>query len=202
MKLFLASALDHVKGLFVENIGDINGKGIGFITNPADMDREGDQDPWWVLNDLNMLKSLGGKIKQIDLRETKNEDLFNIVSGCDILYVSGGNTRYFKNLADESGFNKIVDELILTGKIIYISTSAGSCVMGTGIKYLDPGDFKIEKGYGIVSAMILPHWGSEDFKKEYEDTIEKIYQDGQNIISIADTQAILVDNQGYKIIGK
>jgi len=202
MKLFLASALDHVKGLFVENIWDINWKGIWFITNPADMDREWDQDPWWVLNDLNMLKSLWGKIKQIDLRETKNEDLFNIVSGCDILYVSGWNTRYFKNLADESWFNKIVDELILTWKIIYISTSAWSCVMWTGIKYLDPGDFKIEKWYWIVSAMILPHWWSEDFKKEYEDTIEKIYQDGQNIISIADTQAILVDNQGYKIIWK
>lgn len=202
MKLFLASALDHVRELFIEKIWDINWKKVWFISNPADLDREWDIEPRWVKGDKDMLFSLWGDIVNIDIRETKHENLFDVVSSCDILYVSGWNTRYFKELADNSGYQKIIDELIIKKWITYISTSAGSCVMGTGIKYLDPGNFKIEKWFWLVNAMILPHWWSESFKEEYGETMSKIYDDKQNVISLTDNQAIYVDNNWYQILWK
>ncbi|HKL44067.1 MAG TPA: Type 1 glutamine amidotransferase-like domain-containing protein [Candidatus Absconditabacterales bacterium] len=201
MQLFLASALEYVKDFFVEKIGNIKGKTIGFISNPADLDRKGDIEPRWVIGDKNMLKSLGGIIKTIDIRELKNDGLFEVISNVDLLYVSGGNTRYFKTLADENGYQKIINELIIKKGLPYISTSAGSCVMGTSIKYLDPGEFKIEQGYGLINAMILPHWGSENFKEEYEEVIPKLYNESQNIITLNDRQVIYVDSNGYEILG-
>lgn len=202
MKLFLSSALEHVRDLFIEKIWNIEWKRIWFISNPADLDREWDIEPRRVEWDKNMLKSLWWKLIQIDLREVKNEDLFDEISKCDILYVSWWNTRYFKKLADESWFQKIVDELIIKWKIIYISTSAWSCVMWNSIKYLDPGNFKIEQGYWIVNAMILPHRWSDDFKEEYKETMDKIYDDNQNVISLNDNQAIFVDNNWIQILFK
>jgi hypothetical protein len=41
--------------------------------------------------------------------------------------------------------------------------------------------------------MILPHWGTEYFKQEYEETMPKIYNDKQNIITLHDNQAIYAD---------
>ena len=202
MKLFLASALDHVRDLFIEKIGDINWKKIWFISNPADLSREWTIDPRWVKWDKDMLFSLWWNIVDIDLRETKDETLFGIISSCDILYVSGWNTRYFKELADSSGFQKIIDELIIKKWLLYVSTSAGSCVMWTSIKYLDPGNFQIEKWYWLINAMILPHWWSEDFKQEYEDTMPKIYNDKQSVITLNNNQAIYADNNWYQILWK
>ncbi len=200
MKLFLASALEQVKDLFVEKFWNIDGKTIWFISNPADLDRKWDMEPWWVSGDKEMLESLWWKIHNIDIRNTKNKELFEIVRKLDFLYVSWWNTRYFKELADQSWFQKIVDELISTWKIIYISTSAWSCIMWTSIKYMDPGDFKIEKWYGIVNAMILPHRWSEHFKQEYEETMPKIYNDNQNIITLSDDQTLFVDDKWMIIL--
>lgn len=67
---------------------------------------------------------------------------------------------------------------------------------------MDPGDFKIEKWYSLVNAMILPHWWSEHFKQEYEDTIPKIYNDNQNIITLTDDQALFVDDKCMMILWK
>ncbi len=200
MQLFLASALEHVKDLFVKKIGNIEWKTIWFISNPADPDREWDIEPRWIKWDREMLESLWWNIKTIDMREVKNNKLFEIISDLDLLYVSGWNTRYFKTLADESWFQKIIDELVIKKWLIYISTSAGSCVMWTSIKYLDEWNFNIEKWYGLINAMIIPHWWSNDFKKEYQETMPKLYNEKQNIITLNDNQVIYADNNWYNIL--
>ena len=202
MKLFLASALEQVKNLFIEKFWNIDKQKIGFISNPADLDREWDIEPRWVSDDRKMLESLWWEIYDIDIREIKDAQLFEIVSKLDFLYVSGWNTRYFKMLADSSWFQKVVNELILKWSVKYISTSAWSCIMGTSIKYMDPGDFQIEEWYGIVNSMILPHRWSEHFKQEYEDTMPKIYNDNQNIITLTDNQALFVDDKWMIILWK
>ena len=203
MQLFLASSLDQVKELFIEKIWNINWRRIWFISNPADIDREWDIEPRWVKSDREMLESLWWIISHINLKNIKNDELFSAISDCDILYVSWWNTRYFKILADESWFQKIIDELIIKKWMTYISTSAGSCIMWTSIKYMDPDDFKIEQWYGLVNAMILPHWWNDSFKDEYNETVmPKIYNDAQNIITLTDNQVIYMDNNWITILWK
>ena len=58
----------------------------------------------------------------------KNEDeLREILRGKELVYVEGGNTFYLMKAIRESGFEKVIKELLPKG-LIYMSVSAGAYV--------------------------------------------------------------------------
>lgn len=59
-----------------------------------------------------------------------------------------------------SGLDTMMKEFLEKDSAFYIGSSAGSCVMGNWIEYLDDGEkcYDIYDGLGYVDAIILPHW--------------------------------------------
>lgn len=184
-------------------MGNIKNKTIAYITNPADKDiKQYWTDLWRIKNDRDFLNSLGAKLHTIDLRTEKKEKLKRQLQKCDMIYVSWGNTYYFKDLCIESWFNEVVKEAVQEEWKTYISTSAGSCIAGNNIKYVETwrDDFEHFEWFKFINATILPHRWSPDFQKEYETLIPHIYRSKNNIITLTDTQAIIMDTTNRREI--
>src|SRR3989338_9654086 len=64
---------------------------------------------------------------EIDLDETKGEELRNLLKKFELVYVEGGNTFYLLKAIRESDFENIIKELLPQG-LIYMGASAGSYV--------------------------------------------------------------------------
>lgn len=117
MKLFLASALSEMKQQLLEKMGSLDGKKIAYITNPADNDIVDENEReilWWLKNDRDMLEECGVILVHVDLRIIQNIELKEILENLDGIYVSGGDTYYFSELARESGYAIILHELLTT----------------------------------------------------------------------------------------
>lgn len=205
MKLFLASALSAMKDQLLEKVWSLQGKKIAYIINPADQDIASEpegENIWWLKNDRDMLESCGAILTKVDLRKTQHNELAEVLEKLDGIYVSGGNTYYFRQLAQESGYDTLLRSLLTSQEKIYMSTSAGSCVMGSRLKFLEPWreEYKLFDGFGFVPSMIVPHRWSGDFKEDYEYVLEFIYKEKQPIITLTDQQALRVTEQGIQII--
>jgi len=59
----------------------------------------------------------GFQVEDIDLENKKESELKEILKDKDIIYVQGGNTFYLLKYIKESGFDKLVKQLIQKGKI-------------------------------------------------------------------------------------
>lgn len=203
MKLFLASSLYQTWKKLTQHIGNLKNKTIAYITNPADKDiTQYWTDLWRIKNDRDFLNSLGAKLHAIDLKKDKKEKLKKELQNYDIIYVSWGNTYYFKELCIESWFNTLIKEAVQEWWKIYISTSTGSCMAGNNIKYVESwrNNFQHFEWFNFINATILPHRGSLDFQKEYETLIPQIYKSKKNIITLTDKQAITMGANSRKIV--
>lgn len=57
-------------------------------------------------------------------------------------------------------------------------------------------------GYGLVNFTILPHWGSNSFKKRYlESRLESIYSREQvPLVLLTDAQFVVVEGESMRIV--
>lgn len=139
----------------------------------------------------------GKKLSQI------KQDLDNI----EVLYVSGGNEQYFREVCDDTDFESFAKEFVASGRP-YIGTSCGSIIAGQSMlptsKLNDLSVLKRPinpKGFGLVNFSVLPHWGLEDFRQGYIiDGFENMYQEKSPMIAINNYQYIEVTGDQYKII--
>lgn len=131
------------------------------------------------------------------------QDLENI----DVLYVSGGNEQYFREVCDDTGFEKFVKEFVASGRP-YVGTSCGSIIAGHSMLPTSKlNDLSLLKrpinpsGFGLVNFSVLPHWGLEDFRQGYiVDSFENMYHEPFPLIAINNYQYIEVTGNNYKII--
>ena len=127
----------------------------------------------------------------------------------DIIFFSGGNQFHLLSQIQQTGCADIIRDLVKKGKI-YIGSSAGSIVAGPDIyptRLIDDanmkGNVKLYEGLGLVDFIVLPHWGSEDFREIYlNQRLENAYNDSEDnkLILLKDNQYIIVKDSWYKII--
>lgn len=111
----------------------------------------------------------------------KTEEL---IADADMIYCFGGNTTYLAKVLEETGFAKILPQLL--AKKVWVGSSAGSCVLGH--KESDQASKEIfqEEPYAdhflnIVPAVIFPHYhgwfnyGREDILRESKLSKYPIY---------------------------
>src|SRR3989338_791475 len=72
-------------------------------------------------------KKEGLKSEELDLDGKSENELREILSKKELVYVEGGNSYYLLKSIRESGFDKVVKELLPRG-LIYMGGSAGSYV--------------------------------------------------------------------------
>ncbi len=202
-KIFLTSSVGFVAKDIIKRY-KIKGR-LAFITTASEPKSEGNL--FWQDKDRDSLKKAGFEVFDYTITDKKEKDLRNDLKDMDIIYVSGGNTFYLLEKIKESHFDKVIKDFIKQGKV-YIGTSAGSIVAGPDIYpvycFDNPKEakkLKNYKGLGLVDFTVLPHWGSEYFKKEYlNKELRHIYRKGYKLILLNDDQYIAIVGDGYKII--
>jgi len=199
MKLYLASQADQV----LNKIDFNKRKKLGFIANASDLKEN--KDTIDLIKEALIKKEKDLKIIDIDLRNKTKEQLKKELDKVEIIFVNGGNAFYLLEKVKESGFDELVRDLVNQG-VIYIGSSAGSCIMGSSLEPIRLMDdlnlaknLKSYKGIGLVDFVIVPHSG----RGKYGDQIKKIikeYKDKYKLVTLTDDEFIEVDENGYKII--
>lgn len=176
-----------------------------FINTPAEAE-EGDK--LWLKEDRAALEEAGFLPFDYTITDKTEKQLRKDLSGTDFIFVSGGNTFYCLEKAQESGFIKVVRDLVLKENKVYIGSSAGSVIAGPDIHpayNLDDAskapNLKGYKGFGLVDFVSLPHWGSEKFKNLYlNKRLDVAYNTRNKIVLLTDHQYAYVKDDWYQIV--
>lgn len=123
---------------------------------------------------------LGFATTLLDLADyaAKPAELREALTGISSIWVTGGNTFYLNYWMRESGFDKLLPELLAQG-VIYGGESAGAVVAGKtlhGIEILDdPNEAPdtIWPGLSFVDYGIIPHWDEQ----KYADRSQQAYEE-------------------------
>ncbi|MBU2103379.1 MAG: peptidase E, partial [Candidatus Omnitrophica bacterium] len=125
----------------------------------------------------------------------------------DIIFVSGGNVYYLLEKTIQSGFDKVVKQLINKGTI-YVGSSAGSVLVCPTVEFVeDLDDRSLAKldsyeGLGLVDFLLLPHYGEEKYLERFNRIINKWKNKGYKIVPITNEQMVVVNGEKYEIIEK
>ena len=90
-------------------------------------------DKTYVEKDRKLLIEAGFNIEEIDIEGKNQTKLFKLLKDTNLIFVQGGNTFYLLNAVRESGFDKVVKDLISQGKI-FVGVSAGSMICGPTVE--------------------------------------------------------------------
>jgi dipeptidase E len=200
MKLYLSSYRlgDHAEKL-KELVGKPNAK-VAVSVNACDnSDAEG-RNGVMLKRELEDMKSLGFDAEELDLRNWfSKEGLLGKMKEYDLVWFSGGNTFLLIKAFKQSGFDKAIEQLIKTEKLVYAGYSAAFCVLAKslrGVELVDDPNAQAEgyleetdwEGIGLIDFYPIVHFRSnhhetELVEKEYEYVREnnipyKTFSDG------------------------
>ena len=203
-QLFLTSGVHAVAHDISKKVDLSKGNKLVFIDTAAEGEKG---DKQWLKNDRKALVDAGFEVADYSITGKSKDELETYLPKFDYIYLSGGNTSYLLQQSQKSGFIPVIKDLVLKKGKTYIGTSAGSIIAGPVLPvYLldDSEDIKLDdpKGYGFVNFTILPHWGSEDFKKMYlGKRLETVYKEDQvPLLLLTDNQYGHVRNDQVKIV--
>jgi peptidase E len=113
----------------------------------------------------------------------------------DVIYIPGGDTMHLLTTLRKTGFDAVIDEMIRQEKV-FVGVSAGSLVMTPCID-LDNLQNRAAKGLGYLEAFLGVHCNTVD--QGWLDQMQAKLP--LPLIALTDLQAVLVDAQGYRVIG-
>lgn len=205
MKLFLTSEVQYVAESIGHKIGaKIKQNSVFIITTIRDKPHS---DLEWHYTNKKKMEENGFSFEEYDITGKSSDDLNHDLGKYDCMYVEGGNSYYLLQEAQKNNFGAYVKERVENG-MIYLSTSAGSVIMGPDIEPvrrdettpLAP-DLKGTKAFNIVNFVIMPHWGNEERRSLYNNyRINHIYNEEYPYILINDSQYIEVVGDKYRIV--
>lgn len=201
-RIFLTSkanlVLEKLAGL--ANINPKN-TSVAFIPTAADPY----EDKSFVDEDRQKLLELGYQVTDIDLKIHTYETLTEILSPFNIIFVAGGNSFYLLEKCLEVNFKKILEDLL--EEKIYIGSSAGAVILGPNIEPYknmdDPSKAqKLESysGINIINFLVLPHFGKQKYKQEYQELLSAIFDTPYFYITLQNTQAVWLANGTIQLI--
>jgi len=142
--------------------------------------------------------------EDLDLDGMNEDQLREKLKNFNAVFVNGGSTFYLLKSIRESGFDKVIKELLPQG-FIYMGASAGSYVACPTIematwKHQDKYDH-----YGLTdfTAMnLVPFLMTVHYVPEYHDLLkEKIKNAGYSTKVLSDEQAILIKGKNIELLG-
>lgn len=175
---------------------------VAFITTAAYGE---DKDPIWLQKDRELLYACGiRQVEDLDLKGKIQVELEQILFDKDIIFVNGGNTFYLLYWARKSGFDKLIPGYLKRGGL-YVGVSAGSYLLCPSIemagwKNLDRNRFGVTDltGLNIVPFLIYVH-----FEEKYRRAVQQgAKTTNYPLVALTNHQAILVQNDKIKLIGK
>lgn len=204
-RLFLTSQVKYVAHDIAAKLGREVKKPAVFITTTIH-DKLHSNLSWHETNRTNLSKA-GFLLEDYDISGKSAGQIKSDLAKYEIMYIEGGNSFYLLQKSQHNNFGSYVKERVGEG-MIYLSTSAGSVIAGPSIEpvsrieqtSLAP-DLVSTDGYGLVDFVVMPHWGSEEKRKFFEDfRIKHIYNIDYPYILLNDHQYVEVTDELYKIV--
>jgi dipeptidase E len=208
MKLFLSSlAISDSQSVELAKLVGKDPKDIklALIENAADTYAEGKRA--WVNENRAAIQSHNFDVEIIDLRKYKGKspELKDRLVAKDVVWLGGGNTYYLRWLLKDTGVDKLLAGLVQQG-IVYGGGSAGVIVAGPTLKHFetadDPKDAPeaLYNGLGFTDFVVVPHMNNPKFAAVIQDINDKLKADGYKTVPLGDTQALVIDGDGQRII--
>lgn len=198
--LFLTSSVSLVARDLVKKLDLSSRNSLVFITTASEP-KEEQGDLQWQDDDRQSLIDAGFVVTDYTITGKTKETLIKDLEPFDYIYLSGGDTFYLLDQSQKTGFIDVIRDLINNKGKTYIGTSAGSIITGFACPdYLLSNsvmkDIANKFGYGFVPFVILPHWGSEDFREKYLGTrLALAYTENQYpLITLTDSQYIHIQD--------
>ena len=200
-KLFLCSYFAGVKDTF-KNFMNNNTKGKKVLFIPtANIDEE---TKFLVDEAKEVFESLGMEVEDLEISKLNEKTIKNKIEKANYLYVGGGNTFYLLQELKRKNLIDFIKNRVNFG-MTYIGESAGAIITSKDIEYnylMDDKtiakDLKDYLGLNLVDFYVVPHLNEFPFEESAKQTVEK-YKDKLNIITINNSQAIIVKNEKFKI---
>lgn len=199
MKLFLASSgLEYIKKFVGHEPKNVR---MLFIPTAGNLD----EDVWWIDKDRDVLNKMGFQITELDIEDATKDDMQTKLASTDIVYIAGGNTFHLLKQLRVTGFDKLLDDYVRNGGL-YAGASAGALIAGPDIGVISSIDepekvtgLKSTRGMGWVEFVPIPHY---DMKARTQsiDKIKAKYIDKIEMVLLTDDQALLVENDEWKVI--
>ncbi|AIZ15277.1 Type 1 glutamine amidotransferase-like domain-containing protein [Bifidobacterium catenulatum] len=199
MKLFLCSHFSSVGSLIKE---EIDNKKVAFI--PTASLHEGYTG--YVGSARKLFKKLGASVTEIDISTEAYSTIQAVFEDADVIYFTGGNSFFLMDQLRKTETDELLKKELANGKLM-IGESAGAIICAPTIQYIEQMDEKPEdysqednEGLDLIDFYVLPHYLTAPFKK----ITERIMADFSdlNICAINNHQAIIVNDEGSKVICK
>ena len=176
-KIFLCSYFAEVASILSESVSvPLRGKTVAFIPT-ASIHEAYTQ---YVEEARVAFDSLGLIVKELEITQCSKNEIEKVLTSCDCIYVSGGNTFFLLQELRKTGVDRCIIEQVEQGKL-YIGESAGAMILAPNIEYakdmddhlaLTPG-FTDFGGLGIVSFYPVVHFDSFPFEEAARRVIHK-----------------------------
>lgn len=199
MKLFLCSHFSSVGSLIKE---EIENKKVAFI--PTASLHEGYTG--YVGSARKLFKKLGASVTEIDISTEAYSTIQAVFEDADVIYFTGGNSFFLMDQLRKTETDELLKKELANGKLM-IGESAGTIICAPTIQYIEQMDEKPEdysqednEGLDLIDFYVLPHYLTAPFKKITERIMAEFSD--LNICAINNHQAIIVNDEGSKVICK
>ena len=199
MKLFLCSHFSSVGSLIKE---EIDNKKVAFI--PTASLHEGYTG--YVGSARKLFKKLGASVTEIDISTEAYSTIQAVFEDADVIYFTRGNSFFLMDQLRKTETDELLKKELANGKLM-IGESAGAIICAPTIQYIEQMDEKPEdysqednEGLDLIDFYVLPHYLTAPFKKITERIMAEFSD--LNICAINNHQAIIVNDEGSKVICK
>ena len=199
MKLFLCSHFSSVGSLIKE---EIDNKKVAFI--PTASLHEGYTGD--VGSARKLFKKMGASVTEIDISTEAYSTIQSVFEDADVIYFTGGNSFFLMDQLRKTETDELLKKELANGKLM-IGESAGAIICAPTIQYIEQMDEKPEdysqednEGLDLIDFYVLPHYLTAPFKKITERIMAEFSD--LNICAINNHQAIIVNDEGSKVICK
>ena len=169
---------------------------IGYITTAS---KRASSNEYIKIHE-KMMRNHNLYFEDIDIENKNENDLRKFFADKNIIHMEGGNTYHLLKAIKQSGFDKILKDLIDKG-MVYVGTSAGSSIVGPTIEFSShiPKEATSEelKSLNMVPFLIKSHY-TDDKEAEYSERIKTLKYP---IRFLRDGQGILIENGKYTFVG-
>lgn len=164
--------------------------------------------------EVDNLTGIGLQPEELDLRNYfgKPEELKAAISDIGYFWVRGGNVFLLRRAFRQSGFDKIITELLQNDAVAYGGFSAGICILAPslkGLELVDPKD-DVSEGYdkdvvwdglGVLNYSIAPHYKSDHPESAAVDKCVDYFNDNKiPYKTLRDGEVIIINGDKEKII--
>lgn len=143
------------------------------------------------------------RVDYFDLSDAFTDELLSKLPSYAAIYLSGGNTFTFMDMARKRGLQKILEQHLANGGIL-IGTSAGSIMCTPSIELAKFGDenevgMTDFSGFGFVDFEFHPHFTGDQNEREYLAEYQRTH--GREIYTCKDGAGLHISDSGVEVLG-